>query len=708
MASVTLLLACLLGLGLVAAHLGRLARLPAVTGYIATGLVLGPTGFGLLDAEMVGQRLEHFVQIALMLIAFGIGEHLELRRIWPVRRQLLAICCGESVACFVAVAGGVLLLTRLWPVPAVDWRVACLLAAIAIATAPASVLLITRELRAAGPLTNFLLQGVASNNAMAIGFFGLFFAVARQTTGDSGPLPVVIVAGLGDIGLSLLLGLVTGIVLDFCAHRLTDRGEMLTCGLALLLFCGEAARLAGLSPLLAGMAAGFAVVNRDRRDVRLFRAINAFEPPITVLFFILAGAHLDRQMLGLAGWLGIGYFVLRGLGKVGGVWLGGWLGGAPPVVRRFLGLALLPQAGVAIGLVVLVQGEAEELAAILTPVVLAGVFLAELIGPVLTRQAIVWAGETADALAPQREGADTPVRIPPWRWQRLAEPARQRGVVVFGASLSETVTGLARIATLLAHYYGARPLAVRVVPPDCRDEACAHEPALFKREEAEVRSLGYNLSTAVIHAEAVADALVVTARQAEARAVVLGDTGEESAAAFDRVIGSVVRHAPCPVVVVRFCGELHTERLLVPVIRSADLELVADLLGALAGVGRHRITLLRLLPADVADEETAAAEQRLRDWAGQRGLGSFVYARAVATDARLETVIAEAQQHDCLVLAAPRTQGVQRLFFGSLALDVVRQCPRPAMLVYRSASDSRRAQQAPLVTSRAKCSNERS
>ena len=134
--------------------------------------------------------------------------------------------------------------------------------------------------------------------------------------------------------------------------------------------------------------------------------------------------------------------------------------------------------------------------------------------------------------------------------------------------------------------------------------------------------------------------------------------------------------------VVRFCGELHTERLLVPVIRSADLEVVAGVLRALATVGRHRITLLRLLPAEVADEGISGAEDRLRNWARRQGLGAFVYARAVATAARLEAVLDEAREHDCLVLAAPRTQGVQRLFFGSLALDVVRSCARPALVVY--------------------------
>jgi len=685
MEGITLWIACLLGLGLVAAYGARRLRLPAVTGYIAAGLVLGPAGLGLLEAEVVGGRLEHFVQIALMLIAFGIGEHLELRRLRPVLGRLVFLGGGEGCACFVAVAGGVLALTALRPVPGVGFSAAFLLAAISIATAPASVLHVTRELKAAGPLTDLLLQGVAANNALAIACFGLVFALSQKSAGAGAGFAALAAGGFAGIALSLSLGLCTGLLLDFCAHRFGDRGEMLTAGLALLLLCGESARLLGLSPLLAGMAAGFVVVNRDRRDVRLFRAINAFEPPITVLFFILAGAHLDRRMLLAAGWLGIGYFVLRAIGKVAGIWLGGRLGGAPDVVGRYLGLAMLPQAGVAIGLVVLLQGEAPALASVVTPVVLTGVFLAELIGPVFTRLAIIRAGETADALAPSRSGDDLPVSIPPWNWPPLRPGANVHGTVVFGASLSDTVAGLARVSTLLSHYYQARPLAVRVVKADCLEDGRAGETGVFARERAETAKLGYDLATAVIHAADVADALVATARQSGARAIVLGDTGEAAAAGFERIIGAVVREAPCPVVVVRFCGEMHTERLLVPVVRLADLDVVADVLKALAAVGRHRITLLRLMPAEVTEEGIARAEEGLRAWAWDRELGGFIYTRAVATAARLDTVLAEAAEHDCLVLAAPRVHGVQRFFFGSLALDVARSCARPALVVHAAA-----------------------
>ncbi len=694
MENVTLALALLLGLGLLVARLGRLLRLPSVTGYILVGLVLGPTGFNLVAADLVSEKLEHFTQIALMLIAFGIGEHLELRRIRYLLGQLLAVCVGESFFCFLMVAGGTLAANRLLPVFSAEMAgnvllFSLLLASISIATAPASTLYVIRELKAAGPLTSLLLQVVAMNNGLAIITFGVSLSLARNILGaDDGSLSMALIAGIGDIGLSLLLGVVTGLLIEFLVHHLSERGEMLTCGLALLLLCGETARMAGLSPLLAGMAAGFAIVNRDRRDVRLFRIINAFEPPIYVLFFTLAGTHLDKKMLLVAGWLGLAYFFLRAAGKMTGATLGAWLGRAPAVVVRYLGMALLPQAGVAIGLVVLLQGEAgmATMSALLTPVVLAGVFLAEIVGPIAARQALVSAGETAESLVPTGPAGGGEISILPWSWEKLTPPPEQQGVVVFGASQVKTVTGLARIATLLAHRYGARPLAVRVVSPDCGGDTCTVGHHLFTLEERETRDLGYELSTAVIHGEDIAGALLNTARQAGARAIVLGHTEGGTAQDFQKVIGNVVRQAPCPVIVARFCGVLHTERILVPIVRSTELRVVHDLLAALAGVGRHRITLLRLLPSDVGEEGIARAEDRLADWAMRQRLGPYVYSRAMATDARFDAVLQEAVAHDLLLMAAPRTQGVQRIFFGSLALDVAQQCPRPLLMVYPSVS----------------------
>jgi Kef-type K+ transport system membrane component KefB len=165
---------------------------------------------------------------------------------------------------------------------------------------------------------------------------------------------------------------------------------MLTAGLALLLLCGEGSRLFGLSPLLAGMAAGFTIVNRAHRDIRLFRALNAFEAPIYVLFFTSAGIHFDFSALLVAGWLGLAYLGLRSFGKIIGAGVGGRFSRAPTVVQKYLGLSLVPQAGVAIGLLFLINDDPSVriFAGFITPVVLTGVVLSELIGPVCAKFAL--------------------------------------------------------------------------------------------------------------------------------------------------------------------------------------------------------------------------------------------------------------------------------------------------------------------------------
>lgn len=228
----------------------------------------------------------------------------------------------------------------------------------AVATAPASILHVTRELGATGKLTSTLLAVVAVDNGLAIILFGLIFTIAKNLVAAAGgSLFIMVGRSFGDTLLALGMGLAAGLLLDVIIVRLKHRAEMLTVGLAVLLLCGETARLLNLSPLLAGIAVGFIVVNHGRRDVRIFRAINDFEPPIYVLFFTLAGAHVDLGALGVAGGLALLYFLLRAAGKIGGAYLGGRLAGAPDMLGRLLGVSLLPQAGVAIGLVFLVQGE---------------------------------------------------------------------------------------------------------------------------------------------------------------------------------------------------------------------------------------------------------------------------------------------------------------------------------------------------------------
>jgi len=692
----TLALAILLTVGFAMAKLGQLLRLPSVTGYICAGFLLGPAGFNLISSDLLGNRLDHFTQIALMLIALGIGEHLEIKRLRKNFRLLTAFSLGEILGTLLCVVCGMLLLFHLLNfeneyLTGKDYlAVALLFGTVSIATAPGSTLLVIRETRAVGPLTTTLLQAVAVNNGMAIMLFGISRAIARHMAGPmSGSFAGAILHSLLVLVLSSAIGIITGLLIDELMHRLRNRAEMLIAGLALLLLSGELARFLDISPLLVGMSVGFTIVNRDRRDVRLFRVFNTFEPPILLLFFTLAGAHLEPQSLVVGGWIGLFYFFLRGVGKIGGSMLSGRLVGAPDALRRYLGPALVPQAGIAIGLIFLVSSDPDISAygKILTPAVLAGVFLAELVGPACTKFSLQKANETAAETVSTScpLPADlTEVQLVPWSWEKLQQTLPPRGTVIFGASHERTVTGLARLATLLSHFLQAAPLAVSIVP-STTDAQHTPQPSpsgpLFIQAGLEVQAMGYQLQAAAVVADRVADGLVEIARDHEALALVLGYPLRHTPQEFKNVVEEVVNKAPCQVVLVRLIGILHTERILVPIIHSRHLETIQAMLCSLAMIGTHRVSLLRLLPPDTTQEEITEQERRLQNWAAANNL-PFVRCLAIATEARMETITRESAQHDLILMAGAEGFTLPGKLFGSLADDVANQCNQPMVIVY--------------------------
>ena len=699
---ITLLLALILTIGFVIAKAGQTIRLPSVTGFITAGILLGPSCLNVITAEATGNQLRHFTQIALMLIAFGIGEHLELKRLKITAKTVLSICLVDTAAAMLLVAGTIFLVTRATGAggPGLldkDYLVlGLILGTISIATAPGTILFITRECRAVGTMTTTLLQVVAVNNGLAIIFFGVAVVLARQVVGTEQAILGTMLVILAKISFSLLLGLATGLLIDFIIHRLIDRGEMLTAGLALLLLSGELARFLKLSPLLVGIAIGFTIVNRDRRDVRLFRTLNAFEPPIYVLFFTLAGAHLDFSALKVAGWLGFLYFLLRWMSKALGAYWGGALAGASSLERKYLGLALVPQAGVAIGLVFLINSDPSlnVYTAILTPTVLVGVVFSELVGPACTKYSLEKAGETVVGhgwipwLALQRDKETFPEEIReaeliPWSWEKLQPAPSPHGAVIFGVSHQSTVGGLARMGTLLAHHFKAQPVAVRIDLTKDTASGKADTSELFELAAYETRSLGYVLHTTEIRAESIANGLVAAAKEKGAVAILLGYPFQRTEHSFNRIVEDIAAAAPCPITIVRFTGILHTERILVPIVDATDLDIVGDALCALANVGKHNITLLRLLSADVTEHELAGYEKKLYNWAAGRNL-PFVNCIAARTEARLEAILKQAPSYDLLIMAVTEGSGLKKMLLGSLADDVASNCQRPMLIVHRS------------------------
>jgi Kef-type K+ transport system membrane component KefB/nucleotide-binding universal stress UspA family protein len=705
---VTIGIAILLATGLIAAKLSQRIHMPSVTGYIIAGLLLGPTGFNFISEQSIGHNLDHFTHIALMLIAFGIGEHIELKTLKKHAKSVLFIGLCETSCAFVLITAAIFYVISFTGLSVDGWQfkdnlaLSILLGTIGVATAPAATLLVIRELKAKGPLTSSLLAIIAIDNGLAIMMFGFAVSLSHQLIGQS-EIPVFMAIGNGflEIFLSLILGSITGFCLEIVLRKLKKDGEMLTAGLAILLLCSELAVFLSLSPLLAGMVAGFTLVNKAERDVRVFRALNNFEPPIYVLFFTLAGTHIDIKTIGSAGLIGIVYFLARSIGKVAGVQLGARFGNTPNIVRKYLGFTLVPQAGVAIGLIFLINADSSlaVYSSIITPVVLTGVFLSELIGPLSTKFSLINAKESMILEQVDNEEArcngftekecdqflrsEAGVKILPWTWKKLQPSATPENVVVFGATRRHTVNGIARIATIFAHYFNGQPMAVLVRPPGTSSPTATP----FEIERKEVETMGYKLLTEVVPDKFIASGLVAAVEYNNAKAVVLSYPLHDETSDFPKILETVASNVSCPVIVVQFYGVLHTEKILVPVIDMDDLAEVYPVVAALDTVGEHQIQLLSLISSGTDQNEIDAHTEKIHAWLQEQPNPVSISVKSVPTDSRVESIQQEAEEHDLVVMGAVRAKGVRKFFFGSLADSLAKELKKPLIVVYDAGRD---------------------
>jgi Kef-type K+ transport system membrane component KefB len=376
----------------------KFARIPEVSGYIVAGIILGPSVLGWVSQQNL-TALQILSEVALGLILFSVGTVFEVSRFRRVGRQVLLLTLIESVLAAVVVSVGMLVLGQ-------SWKTALLLGAIAVATAPASTLMVVRENDSAGPLTDTLLAIIALNNIYCIIAYSLVGAAIDLAAGLGGPTDLFQALYFSLYPLvwqligSVALGFLVGMLLAAWASKVTETGETLILLGGAILLCVGLARVLDLSPLIASMAVGATLVNFTNHSSPLFDTLARADPPFYAIFFVLAGADLDLGLVGSLGLAGVVYLIGRAGGKLLGARLGAeWLGMAP-VVRRFLGLALMAQAGLAVGLVITTQRRFADLAPAVTTIVLASVVIYEIVGPISTRFALVRAGETR---LPQRE-----------------------------------------------------------------------------------------------------------------------------------------------------------------------------------------------------------------------------------------------------------------------------------------------------------------
>ena len=393
--TVLITLGALMLLGLVTDLLGRHTPLPRVTLLLAFGFIIGPSGLALLP-EVKPQLFDLLSTIALMMIGFLIGGTLTRSSFKRHGRRVLTVSTSMVIVTATIVGLGLMLL-------GVPVAIALLLAGIATATAPAATADVVHETKAEGPFSQTLIGIVAVDDAWGLIAFSLMLAAVHLINGDGGIADVMLVS-LWELGGALLLGTVLGIPMAYLSGRISTGEPLQAEALGMVFLCGGLALWLEVSFILAAMVMGAVVTNLARHHRRPFHAIEGIEWPFLVLFFVLAGAFLDIEALWLAGsWL-LGYVVLRVFGRLIGAWIGGALCGDDPKQRWWMGLAMLPQAGVALGMALVAAQRLPALGEIILTVVVGATVVFELVGPVLTRLALRRVGEAPNAAASAKSG----------------------------------------------------------------------------------------------------------------------------------------------------------------------------------------------------------------------------------------------------------------------------------------------------------------
>ncbi|MGE4341995.1 MAG: cation:proton antiporter [Bacilli bacterium] len=398
--------------GLLATRLVKLLGLPNVTGFLLAGVIIGPFALGrifpnfFLD-EIDVQNFGIISEIALGFIAFSIGTSFKKESLASAGKRIVVITIFEGLGTLLITLSALLIVY--FTVPGIPLPVVITLAAIATATAPAATLMVIRQYRAHGPVTDTLLPVVALDDAVALMSFAVLFPIAEAIAdGTHITIVEILLLPLGEIFLSLLVGLIFGCLLSLGMKLFRSRANRLSLMIVAVLTGVMLAKIkltsheATLSPLLTCMMIGTVLVNARADGEKILEGSERWTPPLFMIFFVISGASLDLSVFvsgGLVLLIAGVYIIFRMFGKFGGAFIGGKLTKAPPVVQKFLGWTLFPQAGVAIGMATLASQAFDsppQYGSMILAVALAATLIYELIGPVITKIALTKTGEISD------------------------------------------------------------------------------------------------------------------------------------------------------------------------------------------------------------------------------------------------------------------------------------------------------------------------
>lgn len=385
----------------------RLARLPSLIGYMLVGVLLGPSVLHLFD-ELSMERLSFITEIALGFVAFSIGSELNLSSLKRLGSGIISIIFAESFGAFIVVVLAVYVLTR-------DLPLALIFGSMAPASAPAGTVAVIQEYKAKGSLTKTLYAVVGFDDGLAIIIFGFAAALAKnlliaEASGTTEGILGALLSPAKEIGLSIIVGGIAGLLFYHLVRRLQSARDILIVVFGVILICTGLSIRWHLSLILTNMVVGFVLANARHESLlhRVTAPLLEVMPLLFVLFFCLAGAHLQLSALPALGVVGIVYVLSRSAGLIGGARIGALFGHVEDKVKKYVGLGILSQAGVAIGLSLIVKHEFTQLDArynaphaltigssVLATITATCIFF-EIIGPILTKVALKRAGEIPD------------------------------------------------------------------------------------------------------------------------------------------------------------------------------------------------------------------------------------------------------------------------------------------------------------------------
>jgi Kef-type K+ transport system membrane component KefB len=368
----------LLLVGLAMDELGRRMNLPRVTLLALAGIAIGPSGFDILPEDVDGLYPLAAV-IALVMVAFLLGGKLTRQALDRDGIQIFGVSAGAVLTTAALVGAGLWLL-------GVDPILCLVLAGISTATAPAATQDVVRRSGTEGPFARTLLGVVAIDDAWGLIIFSLLLAWGHAILGQNAT--GVLQIAFREIGGAVIIGIIVGLPSAYLTGRLQPGEPSQVEALGVVFLCGGLALAVHASYLLAAMIAGVIVTNMASHHTRGFHEIENIEWPFMIVFFVLAGASLDLQALPAIGTIGAVYLALRFIGRVTGGWIGGYATGMRPDHRKWIGIALMPQAGVAIGMALVAANSFPALRNEILATAIGTTILFELGGPILTQWAL--------------------------------------------------------------------------------------------------------------------------------------------------------------------------------------------------------------------------------------------------------------------------------------------------------------------------------